>query len=161
VTRDTAFAGDFFRRYVEGRESPDYGALLASAGFLLRKAQAGRPWLGGVLQTNDDSTGVVINAYPAATGSLYAAGLDRGDVILSLDGQPTLTGDALSALMSERRAGDVVAVEFVQRGEQKTARMTLVEHPALEAVPYEGAGMELTPRMRAFREAWLASRVGR
>ena len=139
----------------------DYGALLANAGFLLRKSQAGRPWLGAVLQTAEDSSGVAINGYPAATGSLYAAGMDRGDVIVSLDGQPTRTGDALAARMAERRAGDVATVEFVQRGERKTARVTLVENPALEAVPYESAGMQVTPRMRAFREAWLASRVGR
>ncbi|HST60658.1 MAG TPA: PDZ domain-containing protein [Longimicrobium sp.] len=161
VTRDTAFANDFFRRYVEGRESVDYGALLANAGFLLRKAQAGRPWLGAVLGTADDSSGVMVNGYPLATGSLYAAGIDRGDVIVSLDGQPARTGDALAALLAGRRPGDVVTVEFVQRGERKTARMTLVENPALEAVPYESAGMQVTPRMRAFREAWLASSVGR
>jgi predicted metalloprotease with PDZ domain len=161
ATRDTAFANDFFRRYVEGREAPDYGALLANAGFLLRKAQAGRPWLGGVLQTAADSSGVAVNAYPLATGSLYAAGIDRGDVIVSLDGQPTRTGDALGAVMAGKRAGDVVTVEFVQRGVRKTARMTLVEHPALEAVPYESAEMQVTPRMRAFREAWLGSRVSR
>lgn len=161
VTRDTAFADDFFRRYVEGREAVDYGALLANAGFLLRKAQAGRPWLGAQLQTAADSAGVAVNTGPLATGSLYGAGIDRGDVIVSVDGQPTRTGDALGAVMAAHRAGDAVTVEFVQRGQRKTARMTLVENPALEAVPYEGAGMQATPRMRAFREAWLSSRVGR
>ncbi|HVH12539.1 MAG TPA: hypothetical protein VM759_05790, partial [Longimicrobium sp.] len=158
VTRDTAFANDFFRRYVEGREAVDYGVLLANAGFLLRKSQAGRPWLGAVLATGEG--GVSVNGYPLATGSLYAAGIDRGDLIVSVDGQPTPTGDAMAALLAERRAGDVVSVEFVQRGERRTARMTLVENPALEAVTYESAGMQVTPRMRAFREAWLASQVG-
>ncbi len=161
VTRDTVFANDFFRRYVEGRESVDYGALLANAGCLLRKAQAGRPWLGAQLQTAADSSGVAVNSYPLATGSLYAAGIDRGDVIVFVDGQPVRTGDALAAVMAGHRAGDAVTVEFVQRGERKTARMTLVENPAVEAVPYESAGMQVTPRMRAFREAWLSSRAGR
>jgi predicted metalloprotease with PDZ domain len=159
VTRDTAFAADFFRRYVEGREVVEYGALLANAGYLLRRSQAGRPWLGGVLQGAEDSSGVVVSGYPVATGSLYAAGIDRGDVIVSLNGRPTPAGDALAALMAERRPGDVVAVEFVQRGERRTAQMTLVENPALEAVPYEDAGMQVTPEMRAFREAWLRSQV--
>jgi predicted metalloprotease with PDZ domain len=161
VTRDTAFANDFFRRYVEGREAVDYGALLANAGFLLRKAQAGRPWLGAQLQTAADSGGVLVAGYPLATGSLYGAGIGQRDVIVSVDGQAVRTGDALSAVMAAHRAGDVVTVEFVQRGERKTARMTLAENPALEAVPYESAGMQVTPRMRAFREAWLSSRAGR
>ena len=157
VTRDTAFANDFFRRYVEGREVVDYAPLLANAGFLLRKAQAGRPWLGGVLETGEG--GVLVNGYPAATGALYAAGIDRGDVIVSMDGRPTPTGDALREMLAAHQAGDVVTVEFVQRGQRRQARMTLVENPALEAVPYEAAGMQVTPRMRAFRQAWLGSRV--
>jgi hypothetical protein len=38
--------------------------------------------------------------------------------------------------------------------------MTLVENPALEAVPYEAAGMAVTGEMRAFRQSWLGSRAG-
>lgn len=162
VTRDTAFANDFFRRYVEGRDAVDYGALLANAGFLLRKAQAGRPWLGAALGTAPGGAGgVAVTTYPLATGSLYAAGIGRGDVIHAVDGEAVATGDALGAVLARHTAGDVVTVEFVQRGTRKTARMTLVENPALEAVTYESAGMQLTPRMRAFREAWLASRAAR
>jgi predicted metalloprotease with PDZ domain len=159
VTRDTAFANDFFRRYVEGREVVDYGALLANAGFLLRRSQAGRPVLAVQLQPGEG--GVLVAGYPLVFSSFYAAGIDQGDLIVSVDGQPTPTPDALRAVMTAHAAGDVVPVEFVQRGERKTARMTLTENPSLEAVPYEAAGMELTPAMRAFRESWLRSRVGR
>ena len=42
VSGDTAFARDFFARYIQGRELADYGRLLAPAGFLVRPAARGR-----------------------------------------------------------------------------------------------------------------------
>lgn len=159
VTGDTAFAGDFFRRYVEGREVVDFGALLANAGILLRRSQAGRPVLAAQLE--DAEGGVMVASYPLVFSSFYGAGIDRGDVIVSLDGRPTPNAEAFRALLEAHAAGDVVAVEVVQRGERRTVRMTLTENPSMEAVTYERAGMEVTPRMRAFREAWLRSLAGR
>ncbi|HWK90568.1 MAG TPA: hypothetical protein VNP72_11335, partial [Longimicrobium sp.] len=159
VTGDAAFADDFFRRYVEGREVVDYTALLGRAGFLLRKAQAGRAWFGAGIE--DGPGGARIAGYPLVTGSLYGAGLDRGDVIVSFDGQPTPTAEALGQAIARKRPGDVVQVEAVVRGGRVRVPMTLLEHPALEVVTYESAGMQVTPAMRAFRAAWLGSRAGR
>lgn len=159
VTRDTAFANDFFRRYVEGREVVDYAPLLARAGFLLRKAQPGSPWLGAPLSPVEG--GVRVDGYPPATGSLYTAGIDQGDVIVSIDGRAVASPDELWAILDARRAGETVQVEWMQRGERRSGPMTLAESPGMEAVTYESAGMPVTAEMRAFREAWLGSRAGR
>src|SRR5882724_2789086 len=40
VTHDQKFAQDFFKHYIDGKEVPDFGPLLAQAGFLLRKARS-------------------------------------------------------------------------------------------------------------------------
>jgi predicted metalloprotease with PDZ domain len=159
VTRDPAFADDFFSRYVEGREAVDYAPLLARAGFLLRKSQAGRAWLGAQL-ADQGGGGVRLAGYPAANGSLYAAGLSAGDVIRTIDGQPVADAAALRTILAEKRAGEVVQVEVQGRSGARRAAVTLVENPALEAVPYEAVGMRLTSEMRAFRQSWLGSRAG-
>ncbi|WP_420124808.1 M61 family metallopeptidase [Longimicrobium sp.] len=159
VTRDPAFANDFFDRYIEGPEVVDYAALLARAGFLLRKPAPGRPWLG--VQLGQGDGGVLVDDWPLSHGSVYQAGLSADDVILSLDGRPTPNPDALRAVLDAHRAGDVVAVEFMQRGHRRSGSMTLAENPALEVVAYEVAGMPVTAEMRAFRGAWLGSRAGR
>jgi predicted metalloprotease with PDZ domain len=159
VTRDTAFANDFFGRYVEGREVVDFGALLANAGFLLRKPQAGRPVV--AVQLEDAEGGVRVAGYPLVFSPFYGAGIDRGDVITSLDGRPTPNVETFRAILNEHAAGDVVPVEFTGRAGRRTVRMTLTENPSMEAVTYESAGMQVTPRMRAFREAWLRSLAGR
>ena len=49
---DRAFADDFFDRYVEGREVPDYAKLLAPAGILVRKRSPGAAYTGAAI---DDS----------------------------------------------------------------------------------------------------------
>ncbi|HEX6910822.1 MAG TPA: PDZ domain-containing protein [Longimicrobium sp.] len=159
VTGDTAFADDFFRRYVEGREVVDFGALLANAGFLLRRSRAGRPVLAAQLEAAEG--GVLVAGYPLVFSSFYGAGIDRGDLIMSMDGRAVSHPDSLYAILDEHAAGETVAVEFVQRGERKTVQMTLTENPSMEAVTYESAGMTVTPEMRAFRAAWLGSLAGR
>ncbi|HEU4882728.1 MAG TPA: hypothetical protein VFT45_10795 [Longimicrobium sp.] len=159
VTHDPAFANDFFDRYIEGHEVVDYGALLARAGFLLRKQSPGRPWLGVPLSPGEG--GVLVDDWPLSTGSIYQAGLSADDVILSMDGRPTPDPDALRAILAAHAAGDVVQVEWMQRGQRRSGPMTLVENPALEVVAYEVAGMPVTAQMRAFREAWLGSRAAR
>ncbi len=159
VTRDTAFANDFFRRYVEGREVVDFGPLLANAGFLLRKSRPGRPVVATQLEAAEG--GVLVAGYPLLFSSLYGAGIDRGDLIVSLDGRAVSHPDSLYAVLDGHAAGETIPVEFVQRGRRRTARMTLTENPSMEAVTYESAGMTVTPEMRAFRAAWLASLAGR
>ena len=58
LTKDTAFANDFFRRYIEGLEFADYPALLANAGFLMTVDSAA-PALGASMA--DDTTAVWVN----------------------------------------------------------------------------------------------------
>lgn len=159
VTRDTAFANDFFARYVEGREVVDFAPLLARAGFLLRKESPGAPTLGAPLSAAEG--GVQVDGYPPVNSSLYGAEISAGDVIVSVDGRPTPDPDALWAVIDAHRAGEAVRVEWMQRGRRRTGQMTLVESPALQVVAYEVAGMPVTAEMRAFREAWLGSRVAR
>jgi predicted metalloprotease with PDZ domain len=158
VTRDTAFANDFFRRYVEGHEVVDYARLLAPAGFLLRKAQAGRPWLGASLA--DDSASAVLTGAAIEGGSLYRAGIDRGDRIFAINGVPTPTADSLSAVMRRHAAGETVRMDVRQRTGRREVAVALVENPAVEIVPYESAGMPVTDAMREFRRSWLGSKAG-
>jgi predicted metalloprotease with PDZ domain len=159
VTSDTAFANDFFSRYIEGRETVDYEALLARAGFLVRKANAGRPWLGAPLAEQEGR--VTVDAGTLIGSPLYVAGLDAGDVILRIGDTPVATVRDVEAVIAARAPGDTLPIEFEQRGERKRAELKLTEDPRLEVVTYESAGRPVTRQMREFRRQWLASRAGR
>ncbi|HET9982574.1 MAG TPA: PDZ domain-containing protein [Longimicrobiales bacterium] len=159
LTKDTAFADDFFRRYIEGREVVDYKPLLAPAGLLLRPANAGKAWLGPTYMLRFEE-GAAVVAGPTLIGTpLYAAGIDNGDRIEAVDGRPVTDEAALLAMVQAHRPGDAVPIRYVERGETKTGELRLAEDPTLEVVSYEAAGMPVTDAIRGFRAGWLESRA--
>ena len=156
VTRDSAFANDFFRRYVEGKEAPDFARLLSTVGFKVDQSGAGKPSFGASM--DGDSTRVFIN-WTTENGSAWSAGISSGDLVYAIDGEPTPSIAALAAIIGRHKVGDVVSVEIMQRGERRTVPVTLRESPTIEVTTYEKAGIPLTDAMRARRTEWLRSRV--
>ena len=159
VTRDTAFARDFFAKYIEGRDVVDYAALLARAGIRLRRAAPGKAFIGGAIAFDGDSA---VLTGPAIVGTpLYDAGLDRGDRIVSLGGKALTSEAGLQEILGGVTPGDRLSVDFVQRGATLSRTIIVGEDPRLEGVTFEKSGERVTPAIRAFRERWLASRSGR
>ena len=159
ITGDRAFVDDFFDRYVEGHEVVDYARLLERAGLVLRKRAPGQAWLGDVrLAFGGD--GVRVTA-PVPFGSpMYAAGLELDDLVVSFDGETNLGSQRrFTRFLTNRRPGDRVFVEFLRRGVPTTATVVLEEDPRLELLPIETVGDRLTDDQRAFRAAWLGSKV--
>ena len=175
LTGNRTFADDFFDRYVEGREAPDYARLLPLAGYTLRMAETGRGWAGNVTM-GEGPGGLTVGMAAAGAGGgrggggrpsavpfntpLYEAGIDSGDVIATIDGQPATA--AAWAGISSRKPGERVTVVVMRRdGAMVTRAITLRQDPtAQQVVPVESLpGGALTDAQRTFREAWLATRI--
>ncbi len=155
---DTAWARSVFSRYVFGQEAPPYDSLLARAGLTLRRPGAGQAWLGGVQLRAQDTT-LTVNS-PVLIGTpLYAAGIERGDRLVSLAGRPTVTEADVEAVLASRKPGDQVPAVVVSRDGRRETSITLAEDPTVEVVTFEQAGLELPDAARTFREAWMRSRV--
>jgi predicted metalloprotease with PDZ domain len=154
VAGDTAWANDFFRRYVAGSELVDYAELLTHAGLLLRPTRPDRPWL-GFFGVEYGENGAEITGNTLVGQPLYEAGLDRGDVITSFDGTAMTEAEAFEAVHGRHRVGDSIEVSFVSRGESRTATVTFVADPSMELVTYERADRKPTAAMLGFREAWI------
>jgi predicted metalloprotease with PDZ domain len=158
VSGDAAFARDFFQRYVEGHDVADYPALLNRAGFVLRKRNAGRAWLGDVRFEPRDG-GVRVANLVAPTWPAYAAGLDQDDDVRQIDGQTVRAESDVSGAVSRHKPGDRIELTLVDRdGRSRTATLTLAEDPHVDVVPAEASGGTLTAERRAFRDAWLRPR---
>jgi predicted metalloprotease with PDZ domain len=154
VSGDRRFADEFFDKYIEGREALDYAPLLLRAGYLFRKRAPGAAWTGGAI----DASGA-ITALAGWGTPLFEAGLDQGDVILDVDGKP-VAGGALQSALKARKPGDSLAVTYKRRnGATGKTTIVLKEDPAMEVVPVESTGTVLTAEQKAFRDAWLGSRV--
>jgi predicted metalloprotease with PDZ domain len=164
LTGNRKFADDFFDKYVEGRDAPDYPHLLALAGYTLDMAPAGRGWLGNV-PVSETPNGLTVGVGPNANAQrptpvpfntpLYEAGIDSGDTVKTIDGQAaTLT--AWNAIGS-KKPGDQVTIGVLRRGGEMITRMiTLKQDPSARQVV---SMQSLSPAQKAFRDSWLATKV--
>lgn len=156
VTGDQAFADGFFAASIERSALPDLAPLFAKAGLKLRLKNAGQAYAGpAVLKAEGEKVTLAGNTAPG-TG-LYAAGVDKGDQIISLGGAAINSQDDWNRLLGQHRPGDEVEIRFIQRGLERTAKLRLAADPALEVARNETAGLPLTPAQRAFRTAWLGA----
>lgn len=158
VTKDTAWAADFFRRQVYGSELPDYAALLAEAGLQLRKANPGRASMGPATLEYSKASAKLLTG-TTVTSPLYKAGINRGDVILTLNGKKVTSAKEMEKIISRLKPAHSVPVTYLRNGALQKATLTMVETPTLELVPFEQTDKALTPAMKAFREAWLSSKA--
>ena len=118
---DRPFADEFFGKYVEGRDVPDFATLLRAAGFSLRPLRPDAAWIGnapvtevpeglrvGVAAAGDDDRVPVAFDTP-----LYRAGVDEDDVITKIDDQaPTL---AAWRAIAQRHSGESVTLVVRRR----------------------------------------------
>ena len=156
LTGDQAFADDFFDRYVEGHEAIDYVPLFERAGLWLRPRAPGQTWLGSP-SLRFGRGGAQIVAPVAFRSPLYDAGLERDDVLVSLDGRPLSTAERLEEVLGDLGDGAGVALVYSRRGKMLTTRVTVENDPTLELVPL---GDRQTPAQRRFRDDWLGSKAG-
>jgi predicted metalloprotease with PDZ domain len=163
---DSVWAWDFWKHYIAGHELPDYPKLLANAGLLVRKAQAGVPWIGDALGGGGGRQGAAnANAVPLTIAGqvligtpLYDAGLEHGDRITALDGKALASDADFRAAIAARKPGDKVTIGYEGRAGHRDATMTIAENPAVQVVTFEDAGMSPTDQQLAFRAKWLSTR---
>jgi predicted metalloprotease with PDZ domain len=174
VSGDHTFAADFFDKYIEGRELPNYEKLFARVGLLLRKRNAGVAWAGLMDQSFGGGGRGRRGGGPGAAGPTTAgvrvpglvnwgtpafqAGIEEGDVITAADGKPiAMTEDWQNAVRSHK-PGDTMAVEFNRHGTILKTTIAVVEDPTVEVVSLESTGATLSADQRMMREGWLASK---
>ncbi|MDJ1484572.1 PDZ domain-containing protein [Cytophagaceae bacterium YF14B1] len=157
VTKDTAFANTFFRKHVTGHEVADYQTLLGKMGLLLRKARPNEAFFGRNLKGEQGQ--IIVRTGTQINTPLYNAGIDQGDIILSVENTTVTDTKNLDDLIKKHKPGDVVNVQYNHKGAAKTTQVTLSENPQLEIVTYEKAGMKTTKDMLALRDNWLKSKA--
>lgn len=156
VTRDPAFADDFFARSIAGSDLPDMAPLLAQAGLVLRPAAPGRGWPGAVTVKQEDAA-VTLAAGPAPNTPLYVAGVERGDTLVSLGGTAIASTADWTRAIDSLVPGATTDIVFRQRGQERRARLAAVANPTQELVRIEATGARPSAAQRRFRTAWLGA----
>jgi predicted metalloprotease with PDZ domain len=160
VTDSTQFADEFFNRYIYQGRHVDLKPLLAKAGFVLQKAQPGQAVISfGAAKINYEGGDATISSNTQVGSPLYNAGLNKGDVMRSLDGTAINNARDMQRLLATHKPGDELPITYTSLGKEYQATITLAEDPQLEVLTYEQVGKRLTDEMKAFREDWLGSKV--
>jgi predicted metalloprotease with PDZ domain len=154
VTGSESFAAQFFERYIDDSQLPDFEALLAKAGMVMRKANSGAAWAGPVTFAFDDDEAIIGTNSIIGT-PLYEAGLDRGDRVVAVGGRRIDSQRDWDRAIERADPGDTATIRYLQRGIKLTADIVFVEDPALEVAPLETLAYDPSPAQLAFRSAWL------
>ncbi len=157
VSKDTAFAGTFFRRYVYGHEAPRFAENLQVMGLAVVPVKA----LAAALpqQVTFEDGRCILSRNTTIGSGLYKAGIDRGDQIVALDGVKVTDLASLEGLMRKHSPADLVPVRVRNRaGQERSVQVVLTEDTNVVVTPMESLEKPtVTDQQKAARAAWLAS----
>lgn len=116
-------------------------------------------WLGVLSGPMDETLGVhldlasgVVLSYVAENSPAAAAGLQRHDVIVKVDGRAIASQEDLRDEVHAHRPGDEVTVETVSRGQRVERKVKLGERPAADLALPPGARIEPGPGLRGLAD---------
>ena len=104
-------------------------------------------YLGVQAQAANDGSGAQI-AQLTSDGPAADAGLQAGDVIISLGGQTVEDASTLTSLVDEHKPGDSVEVKIKRGGEEKTLTVKLGERPTTTQTAQQQQTAAADPRLR-------------
>lgn len=122
-----AIADQFFQQYIFQSQLPDYEKLLASVGISYVPAGT-TSWLGATLENKDGA--IVISSYTTLGGPAYNAGLEQGDVLLQINGQPFADAEALENAIAKLPLKSKVTIDFIRHGVKRTTELTTAQDPS-------------------------------
>lgn len=148
---DAGYAHTFFEHYVYSTRHDDWAPYFAAEGLHEVNINQGKAGWGPVMYNTDDSGHVVIQRGAVRGTALYDAGLDAGDAILSIDGQPIHASADISAFLATAAIGKTVTVEFSNRRVHGTIPVTLRESTQYVLKPLD----DTSAVFQAAQKAWL------
>jgi predicted metalloprotease with PDZ domain len=154
----TAFADNFFKKYVYDHQSIDYAQLLQAAGCTLQKMAAGKPWIGNTRITLNSDNQLLVSSPTVRNTPAYDAGIDIDDVLLQLDGKDLKQLKDIEEILITHKPGDVVKIVYLHRNERVEKDMTIKESPYVKIVPSTN-GNKLSSSQMNFLSSWTSSHV--
>ena len=150
LTGNAGFAKNFFSRYVNGQQMPDFQSLFAAMGLSLSAAKPTQGFLTAATLLEHDKE-LKVDSNTLIGTPLYQAGVDKGDVLLKL-GRYTLSSKAQwDKAVARYKVGEKAKLSFRSRGKTYTTEVTFVADPSWALTENKAASAE----QLAKRALWL------
>lgn len=147
------FGNDFFEKYIYESDMPDYKTLLQTVGVTL-KTNSELPYIGISATIDGDGNGD-ITTNPKIGSPAYIAGLDKGDIITSINDASFPTGMQFNDFLSQFKPGDQLQIDFQRHGIPQTTQVLLAKSPTYIIHPTEKGGDKLSKKQVNARKDWL------
>ena len=148
-----SLADKFFNDYIYKSKMPDYKKLLQSVGVSLSQNQD-KPYFGAKVSLNGDGHGE-IDSNPKMNTPAYASGLNKGDVITTINGEKFPNGQPFVTFIEKHQVGDTLILGFERYGVSKKATLTLEADPEYSIISMEKKGKDPNKRQLNNRKSWL------
>ena len=161
VTSDKQFAEDFFNKHIEGNELPDYNDLLSTVAMDFQLTQKGKVWFGKVgldIDEKKESKNATISNYMLYGSPFYDAGLEKGDVLVSIDNKSINSIADYREVLQTLEEGKKVAVTFERLGEKNTVEV-MPEQTPYRALVYLAENEPIVKAKQVEeRKKWLSTK---
>ena len=142
----------FFNAYVYKSDMPDYESLFASVGVVLKRNET--PYFGASIVIDDAKNGV-ISRNTKINSPAYKAGLDKGDVITSVNNLPLHTIPNFADYVKQLKVKDSLTINYKRFGVEKIAIVTLDSNPNYDIFLSEKEGAVPSVEILEKRKEWL------
>jgi len=150
LTANPDFAKNFFNHYVNGQQLPDFEALFAAMGLELAAAKPTQAFLTAATLVEQDKA-LKVDSNTLIGTPLYQAGVDKGDVLLTLGRYKLSSKAQWDKALARHQAGESAELSFRSRGKTYTTQVTFSADPSWVLTENK----EATTAQLARRALWL------
>lgn len=147
------FGHNFFNNYIHKSDMPKYNELFSSVGIVLSQDD-NAAYFGAAVSITDDLNGK-IQSNTKIGSPAYKAGLDKDDVITSINGKPFPNGIQFDAFVKGFKPKDILSVTFLRDGQEKNTEVILESDPSYAISLQEKNGDKLSKKVLKERKDWL------
>ncbi len=148
------FGDHFFNNYIYKSEMPDYKTFMESVGVVLEQPETA-PYFGAYVSMSADKSGYMILRNTKMGSPAYKAGLDNGDVIVSINDKPLTEDQKFDDYLKQFNLREPLQVKFSRYGKEKSTELVLAPSPNYSFSLMEDQEQEPSKKMLEERKKWL------
>lgn len=147
------FGDNFFNNFIYKSDMPKYAELLNAVGVILSQ-EPNSAYFGAAVAITDDLNGK-IQANTKIGSPAYKAGLDKDDIITSINGKPFPNGVQFDAFIKEFKPNDKLLVTFLRDGQKRNTEVILESDPSYTISLKDKNSEKLSKKVLKARQGWL------
>ncbi len=134
VTKDKEFSEEFFKKHILGHELPNYNELLATVAIDTQLNQKGKMWFGKlgldiIDEDKKEAKKAVISNYMLFDSPFYNAGLEKGDILISINDKIITSINDYREVIPTLEEGKKATVTFERFGKKHVVEILPTQIP--------------------------------